>query len=75
MTPLSELRVGVLIPTRGDRLMLLAQFLKEAGLKFFTAHQFVWFLSKGFDLFGLIDKGLAIDATVKRLNTRTNGKF
>ncbi len=40
--------------------ILLAQFPKEAGLKFFTANQFQWFLSKGFDLFGLIEKGYAI---------------
>jgi len=40
--------------------ILLAQIPKDAGLKFFTANQFQWFLSKGFDLFGLIEEGLAI---------------
>lgn len=31
----------------------------------YTPKQFLWLLSKGFDLFGLIEKGEAIDSTLK----------
>lgn len=35
----------------------------EYGHHTFTPSEFIYFLSKGFDLFGLIESGLAIDAT------------
>jgi hypothetical protein len=37
--------------------ILLAQFPKDAGLKFFTANQFAYLLSKGFDIFNLHESG------------------
>ena len=43
--------------------ILLAQFPKDGGLKFFSPNQFIWLLNKSFDLFGLIESGLALDAT------------
>lgn len=43
--------------------ILLAQIPKEAGLKFFTPRQYLWFLEKRFDLYGLIEKGEAMDLT------------
>lgn len=45
--------------------ILLAQFPKDGGLKFFAPKQFQHLLSKGFDLFSLIPEGKAIDSTKK----------
>lgn len=42
------------------------------GLNHWTTYQFHYLLSRGFDLFGLIPAGLAIDA--KTLNTPNNGE-
>lgn len=34
--------------------------------RWWSSEQFVWLLSKGFDLFGLIEAGLAIDKTLMK---------